>query len=73
MAWVELYIFFAYIFRKLEMELEETRYVTFDTLLTPSLNSTTPRVSVDDFSDFKDYFIPVYKGSHLHVRAKLVE
>jgi len=29
--------------------------------------------SVKDFSDFKDYFIPVYKGRHLRVRAKLHE
>lgn len=30
MAWVELYVFFAYILRKLDMELVETRYVTLD-------------------------------------------
>ncbi len=71
MAWVELYIFFAYIFRKLDMELVETRCVAFDALATPLLNMTP--ASVDNFSNFKDYFIPVYKGSHLHVRAKLVE
>jgi len=53
LAWCELYLIFANIFRKLDLELASI-HDECDT----------------DYRTFKDFFIPVWEGSRLHVTVK---
>jgi len=65
-AWAELYILFACVFRKLSMEIVDTEYV-IESL--PKNFAHFSYGSVDDFRAFKDYFVPVHKGRPLHIRS----
>ena len=69
-AWAELYLIFGHIFRRMEMEIVETRCVV--DFLTANISHFEPDFasSLDDFCRFKDYFVPIHQGRQLHVRSK---
>lgn len=69
LAWCELYLIFGNIFRKLEMDIHNTRYVPARFL---SLNVLVISLffSVEDFSRFKEFFIPIHQGRQFHVFVK---
>ncbi|KDR83561.1 hypothetical protein GALMADRAFT_55853 [Galerina marginata CBS 339.88] len=65
MAWAELYLFFGYMFRKLDIQIVDTEYVNFSCVEAPRFIVCH---SIGDFCTFKDYFVPVHEGRHLHIQ-----
>ena len=63
MAWAELYTFFAYIFRRLDVRIVDSEYVHFSS----SFSRLILGDRLSDFNNFKDYFVPIYSGGRLHI------
>lgn len=68
LAWCEIYLIFANVFRKLDMDIHDTTYVCSDYNWNVKFMFVISRV--EDFRTFKEFFTPVHQGRNFHAFVK---
>jgi hypothetical protein len=68
LAWCELYLILGNVFRKLDIQLHNTRYVCYYVHTAFTTEFASPW-SADDFK-YKTYFLPRFTGNHMHAWVK---
>lgn len=67
LAWCELYLFFGYLFRKVEMELHDTTYVHLE--VGADKGFEFPLCSIEDMA-YRCHLTPTFRGRMLHCMVK---